>query len=451
MISATFYFLLALIILITFHEFGHFIVARWCKVKVLRFSLGFGKVLYGFKDKKGTEYALSLIPLGGYVKMLDEGEGYVKPEERHLAFNRKPVWQRIAIVSAGPLFNFLFAFIALFLMFTIGIKSIAPIIAEVKPGSVFSEASVKNNSEILSFADKPIHSWRDFQFAIMPYIGKSNGVVRVNLKDLQNNKPYSVNLPLQNFVINSSRPDLLNSLGIVPYIPDIKPEIAKVNPESVAEKAGLKPQDVITKINGVVINNWFTLAKYIKEHPDTWLVIDFERNAKPQSLRVKTDSTKFKGKNIGVLGISSGKLSIPENYIRTDRQNPITAARIAFIQTFELTKSTFVLIGRLVTGKISVKSLSGPLGIAEGADTSAKGGISYYLLFLAIVSISLGVLNLLPIPILDGGHLLYYLFEIILGRPLSLRMQAFGSYLGLILLVIVMTIAISNDLFRLLE
>lgn len=449
MLSATFYFLLALAILIAFHEFGHFYVARLCNVKVLRFSLGFGKVLFSFKDKKGTQFALSLIPLGGYVKMLDENEGKVKPEEKHMAFNRKSVFQRIAIVSAGPLFNFIFAFIALFLMLLIGIKSVAPIVEQVTPGSVFATIGVKNNSEIIAFDQKEINSWRDFQFALMPFIGKDQGVIRLGFKNLEDNTIYKVDLPLKDLKLDEVRPDLLNSLGATAHIPRIKPEIGSVMQNSVADKAGLQPGDIIKKVDNQKIEDWITLARYIKAHPDSTLLVEFSRNNQIHKIQITTSSTQEKGKRVGVLGIGSNKLSIPKNYIRIDKENPLGALKIAFKETVRLTNATFGLIARLITGKVSVKSLSGPVGIAQGADSSAKGGISYYLLFLAIVSISLGVLNLLPVPVLDGGHLLYYLIEIVLGRPLSFKFQMIGTYLGLALLLMIMGIAISNDLFRL--
>lgn len=446
MLYSFFYFILALIILITIHEFGHFIVARMCGVKVLRFSFGFGKVLFSVKDKLGTEYAWSLFPLGGYVKMLDESEGYVPPKERHLAFNRKSVFKRIAIVIAGPLFNFIFAFVALWLVLVIGIKSIAPIIAEVHPESMGQKIGLEKGQEIVAFDNKKIRSWRDFQFAIVPVMGKTDfATMVVKTKD---NQFKTISIPLFDWEIDSKKPDILKTLGITPFIPLIPPVVGEVVINSPAEKAGLKKGDVIISLNNKPTNDWIEFAKFIKEHPNTKINLKIARNSIYEPITVYTNSVREHGKDVGVIGVKSEKIELPKNWVRIQKENPLSALGVAFNQTITLTKATFILMGRLVIGKLPMASVSGPIGIAQGAGGSARGGLSYYLAFLALVSISLGVLNLLPIPVLDGGHLLYYVIEVVTGKPLSERMQIIGTYIGLFLLAMVMSLAISNDLIR---
>ncbi|CEK09696.1 RIP metalloprotease RseP [Legionella hackeliae] len=450
MVATLFYFFLALLVLITVHEYGHFIVARLCGVKVLRFSFGFGKVLARWHDKKGTEYAWSLFPLGGYVKMLDEAEGDVPENEKHLAFNNKSVWARIAIVVAGPLFNFILAFFALWLVLVIGIQSLAPMIDKVEPNSIASQAGLKAKQEILTLNDKKIDSWRDFQFALMPLLG-SDDTIHLTVKSLADGKRSSLSLPLKQWKIDANNPDPLGSLGISPFIPSIPPIIGEVVSDSPAGKVGLQKGDVIQQMNGKPLNDWLDMVSYVRAHPDTMLTLSVLREGKIHHFPVRIGAkTENNGKE-GFLGIRSEKVDWPAQWLRVQRQGPIDALSTAFAQTVELTGATFSLIGRFATGKLGLKSISGPVGIAQGAGESARSGLAYYLSFLALVSISLGVLNLLPIPMLDGGHLLYCLVEIIRGQPLSEEVRSFGIYLGLVFLVALTILALSNDVSRLIS
>ncbi|MDP3269441.1 MAG: RIP metalloprotease RseP [Legionella sp.] len=448
MLVTLLYFLLALLLLVSVHEYGHFQVARWCGVKVLRFSFGFGTVLASWHDKKGTEYAWSLFPLGGYVKMLDETEGDVDEREKHLAFNNKSVWQRIAIVLAGPLFNFLFAFFALWLVLVIGMHSLAPIIASVKPDSLASRAGFSAKQEIVAINGSKINSWRDFQYAMMPLVG-SRETIQVTVKSLNSGEVNQLSLPLVDWQLDDKKPDPLKSLGIEPFIPSIPPIIGEVVANSPAEKAGLQVGDKLISINGKPFDDWLLLVDFVKEHPDTRLDIEMDRQGKVHSIKLITGSQKVQGKTEGFIGVRSQKVDWPEHWLRHERQNPLTALGTALKQTGHLTATTFILMGRLVTGKLGLNSISGPVGIAQGAGDSGRGGIVSYLFFLALVSISLGALNLLPIPMLDGGHLLYYAFEIIRGKPLSDGVKSLGVYLGIFLLVALMFIALTNDLSRL--
>ncbi|HRD69047.1 MAG TPA: RIP metalloprotease RseP [Legionella sp.] len=448
MLLTLLYFLLALLLLVSVHEYGHFQVARWCGVKVLRFSFGFGKVLASWHDKKGTEYAWSLFPLGGYVKMLDETEGDVDEREKHLAFNNKSVWKRIAIVLAGPLFNFLFAFFALWLVLVIGMHSLAPIIASVKPDSLASRAGFSAKQEIVAVNGSKINSWRDFQYAMMPLVG-SRETIQVTVKSLNGGEKKQLSLPLVDWQLDDKKPDPLKSLGIEPFIPSIPPIIGEVVANSPAEKAGLQVGDKLISINGKPFDDWLLLVDFVKEHPDTRIDIEMDRQGKLHSISLITGNQKVQGKTEGFIGVRSQKVDWPEHWLRHERQNPLTALGTALKQTGHLTATTFILMGRLVTGKLGLNSISGPVGIAQGAGDSGRGGIVSYLFFLALVSISLGALNLLPIPMLDGGHLLYYAFEIIRGKPLSDGVKSLGVYLGIFLLVALMFIALTNDLSRL--
>ncbi|USQ14229.1 RIP metalloprotease RseP [Legionella lytica] len=448
MLLTLLYFLLALLLLVTIHEYGHFQVARWCGVKVLRFSFGFGKILASWKDKKGTEYAWSLFPFGGYVKMLDESEGEVPENERHLAFNNQSVWKRIAIVLAGPMFNFIFAFFALWLVLVIGMPSLAPMIDGVRPGSIAAEAGLKAKEEIISLNNIKINSWRDFQYAMMPMVG-SNETVHLVVKSLENGQQSQISLPLANWVLDDKKPDPLKSLGIEPFIPSIPPIVGEVIPDSPADKAGLKIGDKVLTVDGKSFTDWLFLVEYVQARPDEQINLKINRKDVIQQLTVHVGSHDNKGKIEGFLGVRSQKVKWPERWLRMEREQPLAALNTALRQTAQLTGTTFILMGRLVTGKLGLNSISGPVGIAQGAGDSGRGGLAAYLFFLALVSISLGALNLLPIPMLDGGHLLYYVLEVIRGKPVSDSLKSAGAYVGLLLLAALMFIALTNDLSRL--
>ncbi len=442
------YFLLALFLLVTVHEYGHFQVARWCGVKVLRFSFGFGKILARWHDKKGTEYAWSLLPLGGYVKMLDESEGEVAEQDKPYAFNNKPILSRIAIVLAGPMFNFIFAFAALWLVLVIGMHSLAPMIESVKPDSIAAKAGLGPKQEIISLNKTPINSWRDFQYAMMPLIG-SHETVAVTVKSLDDGHLHQLSIPLTDWKLDDKTPDPLTSLGIEPFIPSIPPIIGEVVSDSPAAKAGLELGDEVISVDGKSFDDWMFLVDYVRERPDTQLSLEIKRKGQLLNISILTGSQKTNGKTEGFIGVRSQKVNWPAHWLRLEREGPLSAIGTALKQTVDLTATTFTLMGRLVTGRLGLNSISGPVGIAQGAGNSGRSGLASYLFFLALVSISLGALNLLPIPMLDGGHLLYYAFEIIRRKPLSDGIKTVGVYMGLVLLVALMFIALTNDISRL--
>ncbi len=447
MLYTSFYFILALLLLIIVHESGHFLVARWCGVKVIRFSFGFGKILASWYDKTGTEYAWSLLPFGGYVKMLDEEEGDVPFDQRHMAFNNQSLLKRTAIVLAGPVFNFLLAFVLLWFVWVIGVKSLVPIIDEVYPDSLAARAGLVAKQEILFFDEKPMTSWRDFQYALMPLIG-SQKKVAMTVRSLDDNKRTTIYLPLHQWQINPRGPDVLKSLGIKPFFPVIPAIVGGLISGSPAEKAGLQIDDVIMAIDGEKVDDWLSLVQFVRSHPHQSMTLLVKRHGHDVKLPMVIGQLEESKKMEGFLGVSSRPIDFNPDWLRVKRTGPIQAIAESCKQTVELTKDTFILIGRIISGHVSLENISGPVGIAQSAGESARNGFVYYLSFIALLSISLGVLNILPIPLLDGGHLFFYFIEACMGRPLSSAIKAKCAYLGLALLFSLTVIALTNDLSR---
>lgn len=448
MLLTGFYFFVALLLLIVVHEYGHFCVARLCGIKVVRFSFGFGKILARWHSKRGTEYVWSVFPLGGYVKMLDETEGEVPENERHLAFNNKPLLARVAVVVAGPLFNFLFAFCALWLMSVIGIKSFAPMIGAVNPQGIAARAGLGPQQEIIALNGKKIASWRDFQYALMPLIG-SRETIALRVKSTITGTVATKMMPLADWQLDPQNPDVLASFGIEPFVPPIPAVLGEVVANAPAKIAGLKTGDVILTMENKPVKDWTDVVDFVRQNPGKPLSFTVRRGQQVRPISLTIGSMEQQGKTVGFIGVRSQQITLPVGWIRLQREGPLHALGSALDQTLELSGATFVLIGRLVTGKLGLKNLSGPVGLARGAGDSARSGFAYYLSFLAIVSISLGVLNLLPIPVLDGGHLLYYFIETVRRRPLSQEAKSIGMYLGLVVLVALMIIALTNDISRL--
>ena len=449
MLLTLFYFFLALFLLVTIHEYGHFLVARLCGVKVLRFSFGFGKPLARWHDKKGTEYVFSILPLGGYIKMLDEAEGVVAEKDRHLAFNNKSVYARMAIVLAGPLFNLMFALLAFWLALMIGTLSLAPIIDKVIPHSLADQAGFSAKEEIITLNQQPITSWHDFQYQLIPKLGSSE-TVHIRVKSILNHQQKTLALPLQNWQPTQQDDPLISSLGLVPFIPNIPPIVGKVMEDSVAKRAGFLIHDRIISVNEKPMSSWLNFVHFVKEHPETKLIINLKRDNQFKTLILTTTSQKIDGKLEGYIGLRVQPIQFPQKWLRFDRQGPLKAAVTALRQTIDLTQATIMMVVRLLTGQLGFTSLSGPIGIAQGAGNSARAGLTSYLSFLAFISISLGVINLLPIPILDGGHFIYHLIELICRRPLSEKSKIKGFYIGFILIVMLLFIAVFNDFSRLL-
>lgn len=440
-------FIIAIAILVAFHEFGHFWVARRLGVKVQVFSIGFGKKLMSWRGKDGTEYAISAVPLGGYVKMLDEREGDVKPEELDGAFNRKPLWVRFAVVSAGPIFNFIFAIVAYWLIFMLGLKGTVPLVGEVTPGSIAAQAGITAGDQIVAIEQVPVKTWSDVFRSMMPRIGDT-GYVRFDLKN-DNEPNKTVNLNISNWVLEERNPDLLISLGIEAYYPPIPPIIKQVNSSDPAGAAGFQVGDFVLSVDGKKISDWQGFVDIVEVSPFVALNVIVERDGKEIPL-VLTPRTRGQGPKADK-GFAGLVVEIPEPDPKTqwtERFNPLDAFIASLKKTNEFIGISFKMIGKMIVGDIGLYNLSGPITIAQGAGVSFSVGFQHYLNFLALISISLGVINLLPIPILDGGHLLYYVIEFITRKPVSERVQIIGFKLGMLFLIFVMTVAFYNDLIR---
>ena len=443
MLSSLIYFIFTLLVLIVVHELGHFLVARWCGVKVLRFSFGFGKVLYKWKDKLGTEFTWSLLPFGGYVSFLDENEAPVAPADLKFAFNRQVRWKRIAVIIAGPLFNFVLAFVLLWLVAVIGIESFAPRIEFVKSGSVADFAHLAGQEEIIAIDGKKINNWRDVHYLLLPLMGSARELP-ITVKNIKNGTISTHVLSLARWTFDAKRSDLLESLGIQPLFPKFPVLVGLISPASPAALAGFELEDEIIGVDHHPIKDWRTLADYVKSRPDAMISVQIRRRGILLGIAVHL-GTSGQDK-IGFLGLGSLPPEIPADWLRLDRYGPLDAIGQAWQRTLGFTFGTFSTIGRTLVGAVSLNNLSGPVGIAKAANESVQMGTVYYLMFVALLSISIGVLNLLPIPLLDGGHLLYEAIEMLISRPLSKKWKLRGLLLGVAVIMLLTLIALYNDL-----
>jgi len=441
-------FLVAIAILVAFHEFGHFWVARRLGVKVLKFSVGFGKKIISWTGKDGTEYLIAAIPLGGYVKMLDEREGEVHANELNQAFNRKPLWVRTAIVAAGPIFNFIFAILAFWLMFMIGITGTVPKIGDVAPSSIAMEAGIVPGDRILKVDGQNTYTWSDVVKTIMPRLGDDDYLTMELTSEEGGAKLASLNL--NSWSLNREDPDVLDSLGVTPYVPAIPPIVYQVQAGEPAGKAGFLPGDIILAVNGKTIQQWLDFTHVVERSANELVSVVVQREAGyiheinfvPRLYGSGEQAQK------GYAGLVV-KMPEPDASLQwTERFNPWHALTASIVKTGQYIDVSIKMIGKMITGKIGLENLSGPVTIAQVAGVSASIGIQYYLNFLAMISISLGVINLLPIPILDGGHLLYYAIEFVTRKPVSDKMQFYGFQMGMMFLIFIMTIAFYNDILR---
>lgn len=442
-------FIVALAILIAVHEFGHFWVARKLGVKVLRFSIGFGKPLMRRVDpKEGTEYVLAAIPLGGYVKMLDEREATVPPDELHLAFNRQRLSKRVAIVAAGPLFNLLFAILVYWGIFVSGDEGRRALIGEVEPESIAAEAHFAPGDELLAVADRPTPTWESAIFALMAEVLDGEDLP-VRVRDEHGSEQVRI-LDGDALARLPDDPALLSNLGLSPAQPILPARIGELTPGDPAAKAGLRPGDLVHGIDGTPIGSWSDLVEAVQARPGRPLQLDVERDSERLALLVIPHALQLADRKIGRIGAAP---QIPEDLFEQFRAQvrygPIDAVGAAVGKTLDMSLLMLRVMGRMLIGKASIDNLSGPITIAETAGKSASYGLGYFVKFLAVVSISLGVLNLLPIPVLDGGHLLYFAIEAIKGSPLSEQVQLQGQRVGLTLLGALMTLAFYVDISRL--
>lgn len=444
-------FILAISILVVIHEFGHFWVARRCGVKVLRFSVGFGKPLWSYTDKLGTEYSIAPIPLGGYVKMLDEREGPVKPEELHQAFNQKNVWQRIAIASAGPIANFIFAVLAYCSLFMMGISGLVPIIGNVVDNSPAYEQGLQPGDRIQTISGKEVNSFQEVSWQLISYIGETIDI-ELTVVD-SNNQPRNVTIPVQQWLTQQEAPDPMKALGIEPRRLVLEPIVGEIVANGAAAKAGLASGDIILSANAEPIDNWTQWVELIRANPLKPMILFIERNGQPLELElIPAEKEIENNKTIGFVGIGLHQSAIPEMpkaWLTEVKLGPVDAFVQGIAKTQQLIVFTLESLWKMILGDVSVKNLSGPITIAKVADSSVSNGLQAFIGFLALLSVSLGVLNLLPIPVLDGGHILFYAIEAVRGKAVSEKTQIIAIQVGMALLLGLMIIAFYNDISRL--
>ncbi len=447
-------FVVAIGILVTVHEFGHFWVARRLGVKVLRFSVGFGKPLYKrTAGKDRTEYVVAAIPLGGYVKMLDEREGEVDALDLPRAFNRQSVAKRFAIVSAGPLFNFLLAIVTYGLMFTLGVSGIKPVVGDIAQDSLAAASGMKSGDLIISVNGKATPTWEAATIGLVEQALVTGEVMVQATSSRQAGETRNYTLDLRDTRRLLDEGSLLDKIGITPWRPDVPAVIGELIEDGAAQRGGLKTGDKILSANEQAMNSWDEWVAFIRAHPGESVALKIQRGSNITDFSLITDSKQDNGAAIGQIGAyayvsESDRQAYAEQRVLTSYY-PIEAFVKGLQKTWDMSELTVRVLWKLVTGEASVKNISGPVTIAEYAGISAQLGISTFLGALALFSISIGILNLLPIPMLDGGHLLYYLVEIIKGSPVSGITEAIGQRIGMAMLAGLMCLAFYNDFLRL--
>ncbi|HZP93294.1 MAG TPA: RIP metalloprotease RseP [Burkholderiales bacterium] len=442
-------FALALGVLIVFHELGHYAVARAAGVKVLRFSVGFGTPLLVRRlGRDRTEWALSAFPLGGYVKMLDEREGPVAVEERHRAFNRQPVGKRFAIVLAGPLANFVLAVLLYWILYLHGVPGLRPLIGEAPAGSAAAAAQLAGGDEILRVGDKPVATWQDLRWELLDHAVRRD-TVTLEVRGAKGDLKFP-RLDLSRVRNEDIDKDLLAAIGLTRYTPPMRPVIGRLIEGGAGKRDGLQEGDLVLAIGGRPVEQWEQLVEAVRASPGKALSFEVERGGRRIAVVVNAQSATEDGKTIGRIGAAPKVDEKQIDRLLTEvRYAPLAAAAHAVQRTSEVSLFTLKMLGRMLIGEVSLRNLSGPITIADYAGQSAQLGWLAYLNFLALISVSLGVLNLLPVPVLDGGHLMYYLVELAKGSPVSDRAMEVGQQVGIVLLFSLMAFALYNDINRL--
>lgn len=447
LLHTLFYFAIAIGVLVAFHEFGHFWVARKVGVKVLRFSIGFGKVLWSYQQNpQSTEYVLSAIPLGGYVKMVDEREGEVKPEDLPNAFNRQALWARFAVVAAGPICNLLLAVALFWGALIIGETGIKPILGTIEANTLAATAGFVEGEEILSVNGKATPTWTEAMGDVVTLALDGEQTIAVEVKS-QDGVIATRNLQIAES--DAQNPEsFYQHLGFKPWSPKLKPIIGQVLPDSAALEAGLKSGDLIINADNVAVNDWQQWVEIVKAHPGKPMQVNLQRDGVALNLLVTP-------KTVGNEGKIGASVQLPEGLLKSVTVeyslSPLDAIPVAFQSTYHYSVTTLKMLGKMLIGKASVENLSGPISIAQYAGQSASMGAVPFIKFLALISVSLGVMNLLPVPVLDGGHLLFFLIEGIKGSPVAEKIQLFFQQIGLAILMSLMALAMVLDVQRLFQ
>ena len=448
-LTSIFAFVLAIGILVAVHEYGHYLIARLIGVKVLRFSIGFGRPIWLRRwGTDQTEYCVSAVPLGGYVKLLDEREGNVDTVDLPRAFNRQPIPKRIAVLVAGPMMNFVFAVFAYWTMFVIGVPGAQPIIGDVTEASIAANAGLAEGDRIVQVGEQPVATWEGAILAILDSI-LADGDMPMQVVDRQDDRR-TVRLDVQGKMTELTEPGkMFSGLGITPWAPPWFPLVMDVQAGSPAETAGLLPGDLILRLDGDPVHNGADWVRLVQSKPDQTVQLVVERGRAELQLTVGLASKLSEGNPVGWIGTTT---TVPpgvlDRYRADQRYSFGESFGVALKRTWSMSALTVRMVGRMITGEVSAKNISGPINIAQYAGYSASGGLVSFLSFLAIVSISLGILNLLPIPMLDGGQVVYQVLEAFKGSPLSERAQLIGQQIGIAILVVLMSFAFYNDLAR---
>ncbi|MCO8087528.1 RIP metalloprotease RseP [Acinetobacter indicus] len=450
--SALFIIVAAILLLgplIAIHEFGHYFVARKLGVKVLVYSIGFGPTVLKWTSKKsGIQYQLSALPLGGYVKMLDEREGNVAEEDLPFAFNRQHPWKRIAIVAAGPLINLVFAIVLFWILFLPSQEQLNTRVGKVLPQTPAAEVNMQPGDRITAVDGTQVSTWEKLNFALVDRAGETG---TIHIQANRDGQLQNFQLPIQDFLKDQSQSPL-EVLGFTPYRPNIPAVVSKLSEDGAAIRQGMKEGDQILAIDGVVMKDWYDVVQVVQASPEKLLKIDVLRQDQRVQLEIMPQAKRDNmGNTTGMLGVQSdpGKITIPEEYKQTIQYSPTEALMMAVDKTGQISSMILNSIVKMVRGLIGLDNLSGPITIAKVAGQSAEMGWQTFISFMALMSVSLGILNLLPIPMLDGGHLVYYFIELIRGKPVSEQIQLVGLKIGMVLLGSMMLLALFNDFMRL--
>lgn len=442
------FFIIALGTLVTVHEFGHFWVARRCGVKVEKFSIGFGHSLWSRVAKDGTEYSVSLIPLGGYVKMLDTRVEDVPDALLGQAFDKKPLWQRTAVVAAGPVFNFLLALMVYWCVFIIGTPSVKPVVGEVAPNSIVAEAGIEPGMELKAISGIKTSNWQSVSMQILAHIGDPSMTMTVSIPG-EINTEETKQLDLSTWQFDPERDSPLASLGVSPFWPEVRQVVKQVTPDGAADKAGFMSGDRIVAIDGQTMSSWQDIVSVIQQSANKTLAVDIVRQGQPLSLSLSPEQKMRDDQALGFAGIAPEVDEWPAEYRFDLQYGPVEAVSKAFEKTGQVIQLTFTMLKKLVVGDVGLNNLSGPISIAKGAGMSAEVGLVYFLGFVALISVNLGIMNLVPLPMLDGGHLLFFAIEAVIRRPIPEKIQEVGYKIGGAVVFSLMALALFNDFARL--